>query len=225
MQSSHAPFWIVIGDLHGRTDRLSAIPGTASAEGILITGDLTTAGGAAAARHVLDSVAAFNPMTLALFGNMDKPGVAACLREAGIDLHRTVRQLDAATAVLGIGGSTPTPFGTPSEFSEADIARWLDELLPQARNSSRLVLVSHTPPLGTACDRTAGGLHVGSEAVREFIVKHQPDVCLCGHIHESCAEDRLGRTRVVNPGALGDGGYAVLSLGATLEVSRHVAGN
>ena len=44
MQSSHAPFWIVIGDLHGRTDRLSAIPGTASAEGILITGDLTTAG-------------------------------------------------------------------------------------------------------------------------------------------------------------------------------------
>ena len=224
MQSSHAPFWIVIGDLHGRTDRLSAIPGVASAAGILITGDLTTAGGAAAARHVLDSVAAINPTMLSLFGNMDKPDVAVCLREAGIDLHRVVRQLDADTAVLGIGGSTPTPFGTPSEFSEADIARWLDELLLQAQDVSRLILVSHTPPLGTACDRTAGGLHVGSEAVREFILKHQPDVCLCGHIHESRAEDRLGKTLVVNPGALGDGGYAILSLGDPLDVSRHVAG-
>ena len=224
MQSSHAPFWIVIGDLHGRTDRLSAIPDVASAEGVLITGDLTTAGGAAAARRVLDSVAAFNPTLLSLFGNMDKPDVAVCLREAGLDLHRAVRRLDADTAVLGIGGSTPTPFGTPSEFSEADIARWLDELLPQVRGVSRFVLASHTPPLGTACDRTAGGLHVGSEAVREFILKHQPDVCLCGHIHESCAEDHLGRTLVVNPGALGDGGYAILSLGDTLKVSRHVAG-
>ena len=224
MQSSHAPFWIVIGDLHGRTNHLSAIPGVASAAGILITGDLTTAGGAAAARHVLDSVAAINPTMLSLFGNMDKPDVAVCLREAGIDLHRVVRQLDADTAVLGIGGSTPTPFGTPSEFSEADIARWLDELLLQAQDVSRLILVSHTPPLGTACDRTAGGLHVGSEAVREFILKHQPDVCLCGHIHESRAEDRLGKTLVVNPGALGDGGYAILSLGDPLDVSRHVAG-
>ena len=52
----------------------------------------------------------------------------------------------------------------------------------------------------------------GSSAVREFIQEHQPDICLCGHIHESKAEEYIGRTHVINPGTLGNGGYVVLHL-------------
>ena len=55
-----------------------------------------------------------------------------------------------------------------------------------------------------------GDVHVGSTAVREFLEEAQPDICLCGHIHEARAVDRVGRTVVVNPGALAQGGYVLL---------------
>ncbi len=74
----------------------------------------------------------------------------------------------------------------------------------------RLVLVAHTPPYASACDRLHNGVAVGSKAVREFIEEYQPDVCLCGHIHESRAEDFIGKTHVLNPGTVGGGGYAII---------------
>jgi Icc-related predicted phosphoesterase len=47
----------------------------------------------------------------------------------------------------------------------------------------------------------------------------QPDVCLSGHIHESRALDFVGRTALVNPGMLAQGGYAVIGLaGRSLTV-------
>ena len=42
---------------------------------------------------------------------------------------------------------------------------------------------------------------VGSHAIREAIENAQPVVALCGHIHESRATSKLGRTLVVNPGS------------------------
>jgi Icc-related predicted phosphoesterase len=48
--------------------------------------------------------------------------------------------------------------------------------------------------------------------VREFIEEQQPELCLCGHIHESRAEDRIGKTHVINPGPLKEGGYVLLRL-------------
>lgn len=71
----------------------------------------------------------------------------------------------------------------------------------EARTYRHVVLSVHTPPHDTLCDIVGDGIHVGSSAVRDFILDAQPDVCLCGHIHESRAVDRLGRTVLVNPGA------------------------
>lgn len=215
------PYWIVISDLHSKTARLSEIPGLAEAVGVIILGDITSQGSASSARQVLEQVAMQNNHVLALFGNMDTPEVGAWLDEQDVGLHNAVRELDPQTAILGVGGSTFTPFSTPSEFPETRFAEWLDGLWTHARQYSRVVLVSHTPPRDTLCDLVEGHLHVGSQAVREFIMDCQPDVCLCGHVHESRAEDRLGRTVVVNPGSLSLGGYAVLCLGEQLKVSRH----
>ena len=43
--------------------------------------------------------------------------------------------------------------------------------------------------------------HVGSTAVREVIEDVQPILSLHGHIHESRAAVRIGRTLAVNPGS------------------------
>ena len=41
----------------------------------------------------------------------------------------------------------------------------------------------------------------GSKAVRDFIEQHQPLLGLHGHVHESKAAEKLGRTLCINPGS------------------------
>lgn len=204
--------WIAVGDIHDDVGNFAKIPELASADGIIITGDLTNTGGPRQGEKVLEAIRAQGLPVYAQIGNMDRPEVDAWLNEIGINLHRHLRGLGPDLAVFGIGGSTFTPMSTPSEFPESSFATWLDEMWPAARKYSRAILVSHNPPRDTLCDDIGGGVHVGSTAVREFIEEHQPDICLCGHIHEGRAVDRIGRTVIVNPGQLSEGGYAVLRL-------------
>ncbi len=203
--------WVVLGDVHGRIGRVREISELEKAAGVILTGDLTTLGGVAAARRVIEAIEAVNPVVFAQIGNMDRPEVNVWLESRGINLHRTVRKLLPNVALLGVGGSTFTPFGTPSEFPEARFSEWLEELATRAGSIQHLVLAAHNPPYNTACDRTSDGFHVGSSAVRDFIEEHQPAICLCGHIHESVGIERLGRTIVANPGSFTVGCYALLT--------------
>lgn len=80
------------------------------------------------------------------------------------------------------------------------------ERLARLSDPARTLYVFHTPPHGTALDRMAGGVHVGSLALRRFLEERQPPLSLHGHIHESPARsgriaERLGQTLAVNPGA------------------------
>lgn len=214
--------WVVLGDIHGHIRRVSEIPELARADGVILTGDLTTFGGAAAARTVVEAFRAVQPVVLAQMGNTDRPEVDDWLEAQNINLHRKVRELSPGVALLGVGCSTFSPMGTPSEFPEAHFSVWLEELARQARGYSERIVISHNPPYDTVCDRTNGGTHVGSTALREFIEEYQPSVCLCGHIHESSGVQKLGRTLVANPGAFAHGGYALLVLEETgLEVTLH----
>lgn len=102
--------------------------------------------------------------------------------------------------VAGLGYSSPTPFNTPGEYSEAEIAQ---RLAPFA-GLQPLVLICHAPPHGTALDRVRDGLHAGSRSVREFVDRHQPEYLFCGHIHEAeGAQVEIGRTKAINVGKRG----------------------
>lgn len=211
-------YWLAFGDIHDDLSRLEEIPELDGAEGVIVTGDITLAGGVTQARRVLEAIAARVPRLLAQIGNMDKSEVTGWLEERGWNLHVRGKILCPGVMIIGVGGSPFTPFGTPSEFSEAQLAKWLEKAHAEAREAlddaadeeTRLVLISHAPPYNSGCDRLHSGAPAGSTAVRDFIEKYQPDLCLCGHIHESRAEERLGRTLVINPGALSAGGYVVL---------------
>lgn len=102
--------------------------------------------------------------------------------------------------VAGLGYSSPTPFDTPGEYSEDEIARRLTPFAALAP----LILVCHCPPLNTELDRVRDGVHAGSRAIGEFIAQHQPAVFFSGHIHEAeGTEARLGRTLCFSPGKRG----------------------
>ncbi|MEO7145075.1 MAG: metallophosphoesterase [Bryobacteraceae bacterium] len=102
--------------------------------------------------------------------------------------------------VAGLGYSGPTPFNTPGEYSETELAARLEPFAPL----KPLVLICHTPPYGTALDRVRENLHAGSTAVGDFIHRHQPEYFFCGHIHEAEGVSiTLGKTRCVNVGKQG----------------------
>jgi hypothetical protein len=203
-------YWIAVGDIHGTAGRIAEIPGAGRARGIIVSGDITNAGGRRAASQVLREIEAVNPTIYAQIGNMDHADVLAYLDERGWNIHARGVELDDTIGLLGVGCSITTPFGTPSEVDDAQVARWLEEAHQAVSHLHTLVLVSHTPPIRSVADRVDRGEHVGSRAVREFIERVQPDVCIAGHIHESVGEEAIGRTRLINPGMLPLGGYAVI---------------
>jgi Icc-related predicted phosphoesterase len=208
------PYWIVLGDIHDQPGRLPDIPELPGARGLLVSGDLTQAGGVAEAGRVMDRLTDCSGAVLAQFGNMDRPEIDVWLREQGRNLHDEVRELAPNVAVMGVGASTISPFGTPSEYSEDWFADKLKQMWAKAKGYEHVILISHNPPLNTNCDALDNGMHVGSAAVRAFIETAQPVLCFCGHIHEARSVDRIGRTTIINPGTLAAGGYGLLSLPA-----------
>lgn len=68
----------------------------------------------------------------------------------------------------------------------------------------KLVFVTHAPPYKTKLD-VIGKEHCGNKTVTNFI-KSNPNILLhiCGHFHETSGdEDKIGRTRTINPGPWG----------------------
>lgn len=122
-----------------------------------------------------------------------------CQRYSFVDFHRQIRTLDA-TKWAGLGYSNITPFNTPGEYSEEQIAA----ALAAFDGIDGLYLVVHCPPKDTKLDEFAAGKHAGSTAIRTWVERNQPTYLFCGHIHETAGmQDRLGATQCINVGKQG----------------------
>jgi len=155
-----------------------------------------------------------------LFGNCDTPKLQKFLEDQGITLHNKLLFM-GKTALIGWGGSHPTPFHTPSEFSESEIEKSLVKLMDEAaeRGAEKLILFTHEPPANTKADELPSG-HVGSEAIRHIIEKYQPNLNVCGHIHEAKSTDHVGDTKIVNVGPASKGHFLALSVDGTIETEE-----
>jgi uncharacterized protein len=129
----------------------------------------------------------------------DSAIAAFCAGHGFRDLHGVSLEL-AGYHIAGLGCSNPTPFNTPGEYSESELAA---RLAPFS-TLKPLILICHCPPKDTELDQAGKGKHYGSSAVKDFIEKHQPAYFFCGHIHESAGVHvTLGRTRAWNVGKKG----------------------
>lgn len=89
-------------------------------------------------------------------------------------------------------------------FSEDD--ETIETLLDRSHNTisdlNKKVMVVHEPPFGTDLDNI--GFHTGNLSVRRAIERFQPNLCLCGHMHETFGKEVfIGSTRVINVGPEG----------------------
>jgi len=158
-------------------------------------------------------------------GNDDEPSVLEALDEHDgervIACEGRLIELDDEHTMITVGLSTVTPWDTPREASEAEIATTIDAELAKVRDLSRCVFNFHCPPKDTLIDTCLklewkpgselpqpvreGGRFLttagGSQSVRDAIKAQQPLVGLHGHIHESGGRFRIGRTQSFNPGS------------------------
>jgi Icc-related predicted phosphoesterase len=130
--------------------------------------------------------------------------------------------------LVSMGWTNPTPWNTFREAPEEELAAKIEAVANLVPDMERAIFNFHAPPYGTglddapALDETLRPTHggavmkpVGSTAVRDAIVRHQPMLSVHGHIHESRGIKKMGRTLAINPGSVyGDG---VLQ-GAVLEL-------
>ena len=202
---------ISFGDIHEDYSNLIPLKNELeNADLVIVTGDLTNFNGRKEAEKVIKEIMKYNKNILAQLGNLDQPEVNDYLTERGINLHRNGFIRDDI-GIFGVGGSNLTPFNTPTEFSEDEIETFLLEGIAKVRNAKFKIMVPHMPPKDTKLDIISAGAHVGSQSVRDFILKHKPDISLSGHIHEARGSDTIENTAVFNAGMFREGGYVIIT--------------
>jgi len=175
---------------------------------VVVGGDLAKGGTKDFVGRFLAEAGSGGGQVYFVHGNWDPPDSA--VPEGTVTLHGKTQML-GKYSIGGLGGSGPTPFKGPFEMGDDDARATLDRI------GHVDILVSHSPPLRTKCDRAHSG-HIGSLPVREYVEREHPSVVLSGHVHEGRAVDHLGGSTIVNPGALMAGNYAELLLDGIISV-------
>jgi len=156
-------------------------------------------------------------------GNDDLTEVVAVMDRA--DTTAFVACEDRAVAIddrlimVSMPYVNPTPWRTPREAPEPELAERIDRVAGDLPSESHAIFNFHAPPRDSTLDTcpqldwttdppsqiVSSGQPVmygaGSEAVRAAIERYQPMLGLHGHIHESQAAAKLGRTLCINPGS------------------------
>ena len=154
--------------------------------------------------------------------------------------------LDERHVMVSLPYVNPTPWNTPREAPEDELARMIERVTDGLADPGHAIFNFHAPPQDSTLDTCAmldwttdppsqivkGGQPVlygaGSTSVRAAIERFQPLLGLHGHIHESQAAAKLGRTLCVNPGSeYGEGvlrGCLLTVVDGTVESYQMTAG-
>ena len=198
---------VFLTDIHGNTDAALSIFEREEPDMVLIGGDVTDLG------QSLDGVIPFldeiPAPTFVIPGNCDKREILQIFEaSAAVSVHKKTFDMGNIT-IAGLGGSNPSPFGTPFEHQEDEIAEMLSSMLSSMKKNRWNILLTHAPPYG-ALDEVAPDVHVGCHSVAAVI--REFDLVCCGHIHEQRAVSELNGRICVNPGPAKEGNYAVIIL-------------
>ncbi len=156
-------------------------------------------------------------------GNDDEPEIVDVLKQASyVEMPEgRVVMLDDEHEMISAGFANTTPWHAPRDIPDEELGVFIEGMASQLHAPERAVFNIHVPPYASGLDTApllddnlkpivvAGDVAtgpVGSKAVRAAIERYQPLVSLHGHVHESRAVSKLGRTVCMNPGSeYGDG--------------------
>ncbi|PKN67764.1 MAG: hypothetical protein CVU54_16395 [Deltaproteobacteria bacterium HGW-Deltaproteobacteria-12] len=208
----------VMSDIHGATKPIEkAALLIREADLVVIAGDITRSKTRAEAADVIACMEQFSTNILAVHGNWDRLEIKDFLEEKNYSLHGKGRVL-GGVGFFGVGGSSPTPLHTATEYTEQEIALILHAGYEQVQAAPQVVLISHAPPRGVR-DRSFLGLRGGSKSVKSFLEEHPVSLCLCGHIHEAAGIERFANAIVANAGSFKKGRYLAVEIGPGIQAT------
>jgi Icc-related predicted phosphoesterase len=209
---------VALADIHGSYKKVNDILARERGyDAIIIGGDVTTNGSPREAEDAIRLFLSHGKPLFVVAGNMDPSVLDQTFETMGVSINARGTVL-GDVGFFGVSGSPVTPMRTPNEISEEEILSRAEAGWARVQSARWKIFVPHAPPRGTSVDRVFIGTHVGSTAVRSFIEDRQPDVVVCGHIHEARGRDTIGKTQIVNCGPAGRGCYAVIELGTDVDV-------
>jgi uncharacterized protein len=198
--------FLVLSDVH-RRDKVvgwaNEIIEGMGLDGTIVLGDITHFGPPEWAEEFLEGL---KGRTYAIPGNCDPQGTLEHIERSSVSLH--LKKVRLGRFVLGgMGGSNPTIFDTPNEYSEEDITALLRPVMEKD-----MILVLHCPPFGTL-DVPFSGKHVGSVSIARLVEEFKPRIVLSGHIHEDRGIVLKDGVTFMNPGPAKEGYSGILELG------------
>jgi hypothetical protein len=196
---------LLLADLHGEYGMVESFMDL-GADVVFIAGDITNMG---TAKDVDTCFSRIDVPSFSVPGNCDpKEVVDALEHSSSVNLHGSTMNL-GKISLVGLGGSNPTPFGTPFELTDKQIDDLLRVPIGRMEKSIHNVLISHVPPQGILDE--IGGNHVGSATVKKYL-NHFDLVC-CAHVHEQRGIFEGDGIKVVNPGPAAMGNCAMIHFG------------
>lgn len=210
---------LVLADIHSRLDKLEEVLEKAEKERVdlvVCAGNLTDCFDSPldleqvdVADMVVQKLLLLKKPLLCIPGNHDPYEIVDLFEEYGANVHDRTKTAGGMIFV-GFGGAE-TPFRTVFEPTDAEVKESL-EYNSKNLQAGKFVLVAHNPPKDTKLDKILSGEHVGSKAIREFILAKKPLLAISAHIHEGAGEDRLGGTVLFYPGPVINGKYGVVEI-------------
>jgi Icc-related predicted phosphoesterase len=210
---------LVISDIHGDVENLITYLDKIKEfefDVVICPGDFTDANVPSGftqedvARLIIKELKTLKKTIVTVPGNMDTKNIITILEEEGVSVHGRGLKINDY-GFYGYGGAK-TPFGTNIEPSEDEIKLGLKNAWNDIKNSKFKIQVTHNPPNGSRLDIIQSGLHVGSNAVREFIENYNPIIAISAHIHEARGIDRLNNTFLLNSGRFPEGYFGLINI-------------
>jgi len=193
-------------DLHGNIKTTTYLVNTShilKCNTIILAGDITAWGDMTSIFPIFNELNKFEGQVISVLGNSDYENEMDIVKDfSNIKiLHGNSLTLEHIK-IIGVSGiPDTTEHGSFFSLPESKILKLLKTALNETQTEKFLLSISHVPPLGIL-DYTRFGTHAGSKAIRTFIENFNPDVHVCGHIHENPGILKFMKTTIVNPGIL-----------------------
>ncbi|MFC1755184.1 metallophosphoesterase [Thermoproteota archaeon] len=146
---------------------------------------------------IIEQIDKWNIPILMIHGNHEERKIMEHLCKVTRNIrfiHKKAFRVDNVL-FLGYGGG-----GFATEDPEFDLLAksWKKKI----KKDDKVIMVTHQAPYG-AVDEVLD-MHAGSQSITKFIIDNQPKFCFVGHLHETFdMEEKIGKTRVINPGPYG----------------------
>jgi len=140
-------------------------------------------------------------------GNMDPSSLTLALSTPPALNMTNKHQVLQGLSFVGIGDSVPQDI-----YSEQYKKTLPLHTIPMD------ILISHRPPKGYQ-DNTSFGGHIGDDRVYKLVLRHHPQLLLCGHVHENPGYQTINDTVILNCSVGHQGHFSLVTINDTITIT------